>query len=182
MRRPFVIFSLCVCAIWGVQARSTTLPDACGNEKAQFSVKTRKNQSVPPLPAQGMAQLVFIEQVDASAMGGCLGCNMFTTRFGMDGNWVGAAKGNTYFAIDVVPGEHHLCAYWKTIQAARGKNVGVASVQVEAGKVDYIQATIKDEEMDTSAPVWVLNLSRLSEDEGKYHVKISALAVSKPKK
>ena len=71
------------------------------------------------------------------------------------------------------------------------KNVGLASVQAEAGKMYYFDAAIKDEEtgvtgvpanMGSPALVLVLNLSKLSEDEGKYHVKISALAVSKPQR
>lgn len=191
MKHVLGSFLACLGLAFGLQAHSTTLPDACGNDNTQFEVKAEKNQPAPALPAEGKAQLVFIEQVDASAGGFCFGCNSFTTRFGVDGAWAGAAKGGSYFTLDVAPGEHHLCAYWKGIQAARSKNIDVASVNTEAGKVYYFQSTIVERAgavtgtsngTVSSQLVWVLKLSQLSEDEGKYHVKTSALAVSRPKK
>jgi len=150
-------------------------------------VKTEKHPPAPVAPETGKAQIVFVGQVDSRAMGACIGCNTFTTtRVGVDGSWVGATKANSYFALDVAPGEHHLCAYWKSIQATRGKNVAVTSFSAEAGQVYYFQVMIKDVEGavmgESSVSNWVLDLTPLSEDEGKYRVKISPLAAATPKK
>ena len=44
-----------------VQARATTLPDACGDDKIKFDVKTEKSKTAPLPPAAGKAQIVFID-------------------------------------------------------------------------------------------------------------------------
>jgi hypothetical protein len=187
MKPAIGMFLACFSLALSIQARSTTLPDACGSDKVQFDVKTEKNQPPPSAPQAGKAQIVFVGQVDSTAEGRCIGCNAIsTTRVGMDGNWLGATKGGSYFAVDVDPGEHHLCAYWKSISAARGKNIVATSFNAAAGTTYYYQVTIKDIEAPGSgastAPVWVLHFAPLNEDEGKYQVKISALATSTQKK
>ena len=190
MKQMIGMCSLCICLAAGVRARSTTLPDSCGNDKTQFDVKTEKNAPAPALPGEGKAQIIFFEQVDATAEGGCIGCNYFASRIGIDGSWVGAVKGGSYSAVEVAPGEHHLCTYWKSISATRGKNIAVAPFNAEAGKVYYFQVTIRDIEGGvsgpshrpvTSAPHWVLDLKPVNEDEGRYGVKIAALAISTQK-
>jgi hypothetical protein len=187
MKSAAGMFLACFALALSSQARSTTLPDACGDDKVQLDVKTEKNQPPPSGPQAGKAQIVFVSQLDASAGGLCIGCNAIsTTRVGMDGVWVGATKGGSYFAVDVDPGQHHLCAYWKSISAARGKNIVATAFNAAAGNVYYYEVTIKDIEPPGSgastAPVWVLHFAPLNEDEGKYQVKISALATSSPKK
>jgi hypothetical protein len=99
-----------------------------------------------------------------------------TVRFGIDGAWVGADFGNSYFAIDVAPGEHHLCADWQSV--ARKKNVDLTSFTAEPGKVYYFSAAVTVESKD----VVTFGISQLNEDEGKYRVGLSQLSTSKPKK
>jgi hypothetical protein len=91
----------------------------------------------------------------------------------------------------VDPGEHHLCAAWKTLLASKGKNVDVASFTAEAGKVYYFQVRIREVERGVigssggsvmSTYDWVLDLTPLSDDEGKYRMKISSLATATAKK
>jgi hypothetical protein len=137
-----------------------------------------------------MAQIVFVGLVDAGP-GGCIGCGTFSPRVGIDGSWVGATKGNSYFSVELDPGEHHLCAVWKSLLATKGKNVGVTSFNAEAGKVYYFQVRIREVEGGVMGPSggpvsstydWVLDLTQLSEDEGRYQMKISALATSRLRK
>ncbi len=189
MKQAMAAFVFCVLFVLGNQLRATTLPDACGDDKVQFDVKTQKNQPAPAPPTVGIAQIVFVGLVDPGP-GGCLGCT-FSPRVGIDGSWVGATKGNSYFSVDVDPGEHHLCTAWKSVLAKKGKNVGVDSFKAEAGKVYYYQVRIRSVEggvIGTSGgPVsstfeWVLDLAPLSDDEGKYLVKTSALATATAKK
>jgi hypothetical protein len=190
MKQAMAAFLFCALLALGNQLRATTLPDACGDDKVQFDVKTEKHPPAPAPPAVGMAQIVFVGLVDAGP-GGCIGCGIFSPRVGIDGSWVGATKGNSYFSVDVDPGEHHLCAAWKSLLATKRKNVGVTSFTAEAGKVYYFQVRIREVEggvMGTSGgPVsstydWVLDLAPLSEDEGRYLVKTSAVAAATARK
>ena len=188
MNQAAAAFLFCTLFMLGNQVRATTLPDACGDDKVQFDVKIAKDQPVPAPPVSDKAQIVFIGVVDAP---GCLGCGIFSPRIGVDGSWAGATKGNSYFALSVDPGVHHICADWKSISAARGKNIGVTSFTAEPGHVYFFEVRIADQfEGVSGAPggavstqsQWVLHLSPLSDDEGRYRVKISALATATVKK
>lgn len=189
MKQLVVLLSLCVWLALGVQARSTTLPDACGDDKVQFNVKTEKNHPAPKPPDAGKAQVVFIDAFEKDA---CQGCGTPTSRIGVDGAWVGAAKGDSYFAIDVTPGEHHLCADWQSMSGRfRASKVALSSFSAEAGKVYYFEASFKSTPGAvygmpngpvTSTPILSLDLKQLSDDEGRYRVKVSALATATQKK
>jgi hypothetical protein len=179
------LFALLLCAslLAVTQARAKTiLPDACGDDKVTFEVKTEKGQPPPAPPAEGKAQIVFIETQDKTW--GCLGCGTPPTRFGMDGAWVGANQGDSYFTLDVAPGEHHLCAGWQSVFGHINKMVGMASLTAEAGKVYYFEAKAtlhvhsygnNSHETDRD-----LEFTQLNDDEGKYRVKASKLATSTP--
>ena len=75
---------------------------ACGNPNAQFDVKTD-----PALrtytPDPGKALVYFIEKDAGAFLAG-------HTRIGIDGHWAGATEGNSYFALSLDPGVHHICA------------------------------------------------------------------------
>ena len=110
MKLSLRAFFLCASLACAGQARAATLPDSCGADNVKFDVTTEKNQAAPAGPAEGKAQIVFIE--NESQM---IGAGMYATvRFGMDGAWVGANYGNSYFALTVDPGVHHLCASWQS--------------------------------------------------------------------
>jgi hypothetical protein len=156
----------------------TILPDACGDEKVKFDIKTEKDQPAPAAPETGKAQIIFIQTNE----GRDVWLTIAPTRFGVDGAWVGANQGNSYFTLAVDPGVHHLCTVWE-------KKVGVASVTAEAGKVYYYEAntTYKGTQLgNPQHPNYKVDKSfafaALSEDEGKYRVKASALSVSTPTK
>jgi hypothetical protein len=165
------------------QAWATTLPDACGNDKVKFDVSTQKDQPAPGTPAEGKAQIVFVETIEKENLAFCVGCDV-VARLGLDGAWVGANKGNSYFAYSVEPGEHHLCTNWESPMAFLAKKVGMASFIAEPGKVYYFQARflMKMVDIDTAEMEQRLDLTQLSADEAKYRMKISALSTSQPKK
>ena len=174
MKQAFGAFFFCVCLAIVIQARCTTLPDACGNDKVQFDVKTAKNQPPPSPPASGMAQVVFLEN-ENEAVGPFL---YATVRFGMDGASVRADDGNSYFALDVAPGVHHLCANWQSALGAFNKDVDLTSFTAEPGKVYYFEADVAAE----SQHVVNFRLAQLNDNEGKYRVGLSKLSTSKPKR
>jgi len=183
MKQLVATLSFCVCLAAGLCARCTTLPDSCGNDKTQFEVTTQKKQPAPAPPADGKAQIVFIEVVDRNLA--CWSCGSPTSRIGMDGAWVGANQGNSYFAIDVAPGEHHLCVDWQSAFGSLKQKVGMAEFTAEAGKTYYFEVKMKLKKYDygsgsnSSSDVdRDLSFAQVSDDEGQYRVKASALAAS----
>ncbi|MGB7265245.1 MAG: hypothetical protein WBC92_07005 [Terracidiphilus sp.] len=169
MKDVVVAILFCVCLALGNQARCATLPDACGNDQVQFDVTTQKGQSAPAPPEAGKAQIVFVELTYGLAV---------TVRIGMDGQWVGADKGDsTYFTLDVTPGLHHLCASWQSSKSYWDRLVGLYALNAERGGTYYfLVKPVASEYFNdfTFAP--------LNEDEGKYLVKISALSTATRKK
>jgi hypothetical protein len=187
------MFLLCVSLVSAVEARATVLPDACGKDEIKFNVTTQKGQPVPAAPDSGKAQIVLIETLERIGNVQFFGGKI--ARFGVDGAWVGADRGDSYFVVAVDPGVHHLCANWQTIGPDK-KNVGVASFTADPGKTYYYQVKITQKGY-VEAPATGLgvtsggggvsteesfDLTALSEDEGRYRVKSSALSTSTPKK
>jgi hypothetical protein len=168
-----------------VGATSATLPDACGKENLSFDIHLRKNAPPPGVPEAGKGQIIFIEKSNHPPKIACLdagvSCND-VTRFGVDGAWVGATKGNSYFPISLEPGLHHLCV-------VVGKEAHAEPLTVEAGHAYYFQDEFRAEGRQygtTTEPNWQVKknveFSMLNEDEGKYRVKVSALSVATPKR
>src|SRR5208283_5801278 len=93
-------------------AQTTATPAAapgCGSEDYKFDVKTDKGKHPQFQPDSSKALLYFIED-DSNFES----IPKPTTRIGLNGQWIGATHGNSYFSISVNPGEHHLCAGWQT--------------------------------------------------------------------
>jgi len=160
-----------------VQARATVLPDACGNDKVKFDVSARSNQPAPAPPADGKAQIVFIEN-ENHMIGPFMNA---TVRFGMDGAWAGANNSNSYFTLTVDPGVHHLCASWQSALPMLKKSIDVASFTAEAGKVYYFAAPVTVTPTGNNTANYTFDLSQLNDDEGQYRVKAWKLASSTPK-
>ena len=158
----------------------TILPDACGDDAVKFEVKTEKVQMAPAAPPDGKAQIVFIE--DENHM---IGAFMHATvRFGLDGAWAGANYNNSYFAVNVDPGVHHLCASWQSSLVFK-KMIDVAKFTAEPGKVYYFAADIKVTSTGSGKQAsnnYDFGMSQLDEDEGKYRVKAWKLATFRSSK
>lgn len=183
----FLPMRLFVCVI----RTKTILPDACGADKVKFDVETKKGLPGPVPPAEGKAQIIFIETVINT--GFLFGGPGYTTRFGLDGAWVGAAKNNSYFTMDIAPGKHHLCSSVQADGNAPKDMIGLTSFTAEAGKVYYLSYVIKNKQTVHGGSVngitstgGIVNGSAstrqvdsaeglvfLDEDEGPYRVKAS---------
>ncbi len=139
---------VCLCAGLAMHAAAERiLPAACGDDNIKFKVNVEKAQlDLPPLdPAK--ARLVFIETLDKHGIIG----SAATARFAVDGAWVGANKGDSFFFVDVDPGQHQLCANWQAVDA-KGKNVGLVAVKAVAGHVYYFEAAILQLAQDVGPP------------------------------
>jgi hypothetical protein len=185
MNLKFLVLLLCASLVPAVQARAkTVLPDACGDDSVKFDVSTQKDQPAPEPPPAGSAQIVFVEEQNARAS-----FHMVTVRYGVDGNWVGANYGDSYFVLNVTPGVHHLCVN------AQGdkKAVGMTSFTAEAGKVYSYEASTTvtrsgggmvtmtgahgtSTGMAPGSMSKIFQFNLLSEDEGKYRIKAWKLA------
>jgi len=197
MNPKLVVLLLCALLLPAVQAKAKTiLPDACGDDSIKFDVKTEKDQPPPAPPAAGKAQIVFIED-EGPQMATGFGHAEF--RYGVDGAWVGANKGNSYFAITVEPGLHHLCVSPQSSNARLKKSLQMAFFTAEAGKVYYFSAQISLTGGGYIKPTYGANgeetsgglvqgqgfganfvsLTQLNDDEGKYRVKAWKLATWK---
>jgi Protein of unknown function (DUF2846) len=122
-------------------AYAATLPEGCGNDAIQYKAKAEKGGSIPA-PEAGKAQLVFIQTHEGDGEG------MPLSRFAVDGEWVGAAKGRSYVVVSIAPGEHKLCASRQSSIRMEKENAGADHVNAEAGKTYYFQFTIKTSEVD----------------------------------
>ena len=160
---------------------ASTLPASCGNEKTVIDVTTHKHGPVSAEPEAGKARVFFIEAADEHA-------RPVTTRVAMDGTWVGANRGNSYFASTILPGEHHVCVDWQLNRRFIKDDPGFDVFNAEAGKVYYFRIAVgwtpsvymiesgqPDGKMD-------LELSTVNVDEGLYLVQNSKLSAATIKK
>jgi hypothetical protein len=151
----------------------TILPDACGDDSIKFNVSTNKDQPPPAPPEAGKAQIIFVENYQKPAFTGGLS----TTRVGVDGTWVGANEGNSYFVLTVDPGVHHVCVNYQGMK----HDVEVKSFTAESGKIYYFETKL----------VWIsqghalnhtFELLPLDNDTGSYRLKAWKLATWKTNK
>jgi len=171
MKPGLSVLVLCASFACAGRVRATTLPDYCGDDKVKFEVKTESGQPLPAGLAEGMAEIVFIENQNQMITP----FHYATVRFGMDGAWVGANKGNSYFVLAVAPGIHHLCASWQSDLETLKKDVKATSFTAEAGQVYYFAS-----EIVASRDTLIFNFSEMNEDEAKYQLKSLKLSTSKP--
>jgi hypothetical protein len=108
MRALLVLLVLASPALAQNQMPLTVPQSACGRGDMQYDVKKDQGQHIPD--ADPTKALVYIIQ-DEQTVGICIKCTT-TTRIGLDGSWIGANSGRSYFFFAVDPGEHHLCANW----------------------------------------------------------------------
>jgi hypothetical protein len=93
----------------------------------------------------------------------------------MDGVWVGANHGNSYFSVSVEPGEHHVCA---TLQSSLvAQRVELAHFTAAVGKIYYYRTRLI-----MSRSMELLDLDSIDSDQGKYLIASFPLSVSAPKK
>jgi hypothetical protein len=152
------------------QAPPRTLPTACGPEGVSFNVKRDDSQHQLLPPDAGKARVYFLHD---AGTGSTLGYP--TVKLAIDGAWVGANHGNSYFSVSVGPGEHHICV---TLQSSLvAQRVELAHFTAEAGKTYYYRT-----QLVTSRTVELLELDAIDSDQGKYLIDSSPLSVSSPKK
>lgn len=143
---------------------------ACGAGNVSFKVKLDDSQHTMAQPEPGKARVYFVQEGGTSSTIGYP-----TVKIGMDGAWVGANHGNSYFSVSAEPGEHHLCA---TLQSSFvAQRVELAHFTAEAEKVYYYRTRLV-----LSRRVELLELEPIDSDQGKYLTETFPLSISNPKK
>jgi Protein of unknown function (DUF2846) len=143
---------------------------ACGHENVSFKVKLDESPHTLAQPDPGKARVYFFHDAGTNSTVGYP-----TVKLAIDGTWVGANHGNSYFPVSVEPGEHRVCV---TLQSSFvAQRVELAHFTAEAGKVYYYRP-----QLVMSRSVELLELDPIDSDQGKYLIAFFPLSVSSPKK
>jgi hypothetical protein len=145
---------------------------ACGSGDVDFKVKLDNTQHTPAQAAPGKALVYFIHEAGTSS---AHPLGYPTLKVGIDGAWVGANRGDSWFAVPVEPGEHHVCAILQSTVV--NQRLELAHLQAEAGKAYYYRTRLV-----MSGQVGLLELDPLDSDQGGYLIGSYPLSVSHPKK
>jgi hypothetical protein len=175
MKSRLSAFVFCLLLGSAGHALAATLPDSCGDDKITYQVKTEKGKTVPPVPAEGKAEIIFIERENQMVTP----FHYATVRLGMDGAWVGANYDNSYFAVSVAPGTHHLCANWQSTLQKVKNTTDVTSFTAQPGKVYYLAAQLTVSGGGEGGPTTTFSLSQVNEDKGNWWLKTSKHSISK---
>jgi hypothetical protein len=166
-----LLFFLLTSPVLAQSASTTAVPlAACGPTDVKFDVKDDPTPPAPEIPA-GKALIYIIEDVGASSYG------WITIRVGLDGTWIGANRGNSYFSFAVSPGERHLCANWQSSAQNQSSLYSFTNFTPEPGKIYYFRTQIL-----FSNSMSRIELNEINSDEGRYQTAVFPLVTSHPKK
>jgi hypothetical protein len=166
----FIVLVMLFAASASAQAPPFPSPAACGRENVSFKVKLDESQHTLAQPDPGKARVYFVHDAGTTVTLGYP-----TVKLALDGAWVGANHGNSYFSVSVEPGEHHVCV---TLQSSLvAQRVELAHFTAEAEKVYYYRT-----QLVTSRSVELLELEPIDSDQGKYLIGTFPLSMSQPKK
>ena len=144
----------------------TAAAPGCGAENTKFDVITDRSKHPFVKPEPGKA-LVYFLQDDSYFQSR----PRPTTRFGLDGNWVGATQANSYFYVSVDPGEHHLCAGWQSFVSFNvAQKSAAAHFIADAGSIYFFVVNNRldaDGEHGAQQRPAGMKLAALDSDEGQ---------------
>ncbi len=176
MKTVLVVFLLSVSA-FAQNLSVAAAESACGPGNVQFVIKTNNNAHQLAHPDPGKALVYVVEDQKFKVV------NDVTTRVGVDGAWVGANRGNSYFSFSLEPGEHHLCTDWISDFLPNGRLVSLTSFNAESGAVYYVRARTSASPTSGKAGAGAsIDLDLVNEDEGRLLVASSELSLSQEKK
>jgi hypothetical protein len=131
----------------------------CGPADARCEVTTSKNKNAPSKAEAGKA-LVYFLQDDTNFNSR----PQPSTLLGLDGQWIGATNGDSYFYFSVDPGEHHLCPNWQGFSLLdKRRTAGALHFTAEPGGVYYFRA----KDVYVSEKYFEMKLRPVDSDEGQ---------------
>ncbi|MEI9969678.1 MAG: hypothetical protein WDM87_14035 [Terracidiphilus sp.] len=172
MKAAIVFFCLGLSAFalqkegWGQQPGQNRVVSACGPVDVNYKVSLDRSQHGPTAPEARKALVYFLHD-DGSGVGGTtLGSP--TTKYSVDGAWVGANHGNSWFAVAVAPGEHHVCS---VLQSSLIQRLELAHFTAEAGKSYFFRARLF-----VSGSAYLLDFEPADSDEASYLISLYPMA------
>lgn len=158
------------------QAKVALVAAGCGPSEVQFHVKTDKRNHPAAQPEADKALVYVIQEERRDPENTYIGA--VTTRVGLDGAWVGANHGKSYFFFTVAPGEHNVCVNGKSI-FVKIDNIGAAmNLTAETGKVYFFRATVEERKEHQPA----VYLEPVDSAEGQFLISAAAYSTSSAKK
>ena len=109
---------------------------ACGPKKAHFAVKLEHHPFTPSPPPPGVARVYLISETQAIPL-----VHTPITKVGMDGQWIGANKVDSYLTMNVSPGSHVFCATIAghgLFRVREPASVALAKLDAQAGHTYYL--------------------------------------------
>ncbi len=175
MRAVLLLFLLASPAFAQNKFRDTAVAPSCGTDDARFDVMANKHRHPVAQPDAEKALVYFVE--DDSNYNAIF---KPTIRAGLDGAWIGATHGSSYFYFSVAPGEHHLCASWQPVDAAeKSRARALAHFTAEAGHVYYFRAK---SHWNGNYGALDINFEPLDTDEGQLLASTFSFSTFHPKK
>jgi hypothetical protein len=176
MKSLLIVLLLASPALAQEEAAAARAAAGCGPNEVQFDVKTDKRQHPASQPEAGKALVYVFQDEKRDPEVSYIGSP--TTRLGLDGTWIGANHGKSYFFFSVDPGDHHLCANWQSGLNTLYKQGSAASFSAVAWKVYYFRVTVEQRIKREPA----LYLEPVDPAEGQLLIASSSFSTSHPKK
>jgi len=172
MRKHIPLFALAFLAspVFAQDPSAAVSGGGCGPNEGQYDVTTDKKNHPAAQPESGKALVYVIEDIE----------NGPTMRVGLDGSWIGANKGKSYFFFSVDPGDHQLCTKWQSgVFKKTAERIGSATaIKAEAGKVYYFRIQVYERsERDHTVKIEPVELA-----EGQFLVSSSWHSTSRARK
>lgn len=138
MRCTSAVLASALSMIFCVQARAQMGP-GCGPANVTFDVSTSKKYSLPVMQPGKALVYLFQDDVKYGAR------PRPTTRFAIDGTWIGATHANSFIYAFVNAGDHDVCANWQSDVTGLGyigpkRSTAATHFTAEAGKSYYFRA------------------------------------------
>ncbi len=155
------------------QAASARAAAGCGPQETQFDVKTDKKQHPMAQPEPGKALVYVLEdEIQNVPTIGAV-----TTRVGMDGKWVGANHGASYFFFSVDPGEHRLCTAIQSSLKRFSKLGSALTFTADAGKIYYFRVAVEERQYHPPAA----DMESIDPAQGQFLIASHALSSPRPR-
>ncbi len=158
---------------------SATAP-GCGEKQIKWDVTTDRSKHPVVSPEPGKSVIYFLQ--DDSYF---QSRPRPTTRFGLNGAWVGATQSNAYFYVAVDPGEIHVCADWQSFVVMNAARTTAAShFTAEAGKSYFFlvrNRAINNNQHGPDEPA-DLKLEQIDSDEAQLLMSKFGFSSSHPRK
>jgi hypothetical protein len=139
---------------------------ACGAQTESVKVKLDESQHTLLQADTGKARIYFIHDAGTNWTAGYP-----TVKLAVDGTWVGANHGNSYFSVSLDPGEHHMCA---TLQSSLvAQRMELTHLTAAAETVYYYRTRLI-----LSRGVELLELDPIDSDQARYLIASFPLSVS----